>query len=29
MMQMGVYVGFPAALNGLTTAREVFNARNL
>ncbi|NRF92504.1 carboxymuconolactone decarboxylase family protein [Paenibacillus frigoriresistens] len=29
MMQMGVYVGFPAALNGLTIAREVFNARNL
>ena len=27
MMQMAVYAGFPAALNGLSAAREVF-ARN-
>lgn len=25
IMQMAVYAGFPAALNGLTAAREVFN----
>ena len=24
LMQMAVYAGFPAALNGLTAAREVF-----
>ena len=27
MMQMAVYAGFPAALNGLFAAQEVFNAR--
>jgi 4-carboxymuconolactone decarboxylase len=27
IMQMAVYAGFPAALNGLTAAREVFAAR--
>ena len=26
IMQMAVYAGFPAALNGLTAAREVFSA---
>jgi 4-carboxymuconolactone decarboxylase len=26
MIQMAVYAGFPAALNGLFTAKEVFNA---
>jgi alkylhydroperoxidase/carboxymuconolactone decarboxylase family protein YurZ len=25
---MAVYVGFPAALNGLSTAKEVFDERN-
>lgn len=25
IMQMAVYAGFPAALNGITAAREVFN----
>lgn len=28
MMQMAVYAGFPAALNGLFAAREVFAARD-
>ena len=27
MMQMAVYAGFPAALNGLFAAKEVFSAR--
>jgi 4-carboxymuconolactone decarboxylase len=27
IMQMAVYAGFPAALNGLFAAREVFAAR--
>ena len=27
IMQMAVYAGFPAALNGLAAAREVFAAR--
>lgn len=27
IMQMAVYAGFPAALNGLTAAREIFAAR--
>ncbi|HXV23224.1 MAG TPA: carboxymuconolactone decarboxylase family protein [Alphaproteobacteria bacterium] len=27
IMQMAVYAGFPAALNGLTAAKEVFAAR--
>jgi 4-carboxymuconolactone decarboxylase len=27
IMQMAVYAGFPAALNGLFAAKEVFNAR--
>jgi 4-carboxymuconolactone decarboxylase len=27
MMQMAVYAGFPAALNGLAAAKEVFAAR--
>lgn len=27
MMQMAVYAGFPAALNGLFTAKEVFSER--
>tara|TARA_Y100001951_G_scaffold104936_1_gene118704 strand:+ start:2530 stop:2844 length:315 start_codon:yes stop_codon:yes gene_type:complete len=27
MMQMAVYAGFPAALNGLAVAREVFEQR--
>jgi 4-carboxymuconolactone decarboxylase len=29
MIQMAVYAGFPAALNGLFTAKEVFDERNL
>lgn len=29
MMQMAVYAGFPAALNGLFVAKEVFAARDL
>jgi 4-carboxymuconolactone decarboxylase len=29
MMQMSVYAGFPAALNGLFLAKEVFAARTL
>jgi 4-carboxymuconolactone decarboxylase len=29
IMQMGLYAGFPAALNGLFLAKEVFAARNL
>ena len=29
MMQMAVYAGFPAALNGLTAAKEVFAQRAL
>ncbi|CCC86041.1 4-carboxymuconolactone decarboxylase [Paenibacillus polymyxa M1] len=29
MMQMAVYAGFPAALNGLNAAKEVFTTRNL
>jgi 4-carboxymuconolactone decarboxylase len=29
MMQMAVYAGFPAALNGLFAAKEVFSARAL
>ncbi|MBU6494300.1 MAG: carboxymuconolactone decarboxylase family protein [Burkholderiales bacterium] len=28
LMQMAVYAGFPAALNGLFAAREVFDARD-
>ena len=28
IIQMAVYAGFPAALNGLSAAREVFNERN-
>ena len=28
IMQMAVYAGFPAALNGLFAAREVFNERD-
>ncbi|WP_041959284.1 carboxymuconolactone decarboxylase family protein [Sulfurospirillum arsenophilum] len=28
MIQMAVYAGFPAALNGLFIAKEVFNERN-
>jgi 4-carboxymuconolactone decarboxylase len=28
IMQMAVYAGFPAALNGLYTAKEVFNERD-
>ncbi|WP_175253045.1 carboxymuconolactone decarboxylase family protein [Pseudomonas sp. BMW13] len=28
MMQMAVYAGFPAALNGLAVAREVFELRS-
>jgi len=28
IMQMAVYAGFPAALNGLFAAKEVFQARN-
>ena len=29
LMQMAVYAGFPAALNGLFAAKEVFAARDL
>ena len=29
IMQMSVYAGFPAALNGLNAAKEVFASRNL
>src|SRR5438093_5558129 len=29
MMQMAVYAGFPAALNGIFAAKEVFAERNL
>jgi 4-carboxymuconolactone decarboxylase len=29
MMQMAVYAGFPAALNGLFAAKEVFAARTV
>jgi 4-carboxymuconolactone decarboxylase len=29
IMQMAVYAGFPAALNGLFAAKEVFQARDL
>jgi len=29
LMQMAVYAGFPAALNGLFAAKEVFAARAL
>lgn len=29
MMQMSVYAGFPAALNGLSAANEVFSTRNI
>ena len=29
LMQMAVYAGFPAALNGLFAAKEVFNARGV
>ena len=29
MMQMAVYAGFPAALNGLFAAQEVFKARDV
>ena len=29
MIQMAVYAGFPAALNGLFAAKEVFAARDL
>ena len=28
MNEMAVYAGFPAAVNGLATAREVFKERN-
>lgn len=28
IMQMAVYAGFPAALNGLSAAKDVFNQRN-
>jgi 4-carboxymuconolactone decarboxylase len=28
IMQMAVYAGFPAALNGLFAAKEVFKSRN-
>ena len=28
-MQMAVYAGFPAALNGLFAAKEVFASRDL
>jgi len=27
MIQMAVYIGFPAALNGLFAAKEVFDER--
>lgn len=29
VMQMAVYAGFPAALNGLTAVREVFAERDI
>jgi 4-carboxymuconolactone decarboxylase len=29
MIQMAVYAGFPAALNGLFAAKEVFDERNV
>jgi 4-carboxymuconolactone decarboxylase len=29
IIQMAVYAGFPAALNGLSAAKEVFNERNM
>ena len=29
ILQMGVYAGFPAALNGVTAAREVFTERGI
>ena len=29
ILQMAVYAGFPAALNGVAAAREVFAARDL
>lgn len=29
IMQMAIYAGFPAALNGLFAAKEVFSERNL
>ena len=29
IIQMAVYAGFPAALNGLFAAKEVFDARNI
>ena len=29
MMQMALYAGFPAALNGLFAAKEVFAARGV
>lgn len=29
ILQMGVYAGFPAALNGIAAAREVFAARGI
>ena len=29
MIQMAVYAGFPAALNGLSTAKEVFDALDI
>lgn len=29
MMQMSVYAGFPAALNGLSITKEVFNERQI
>ena len=29
IMQMAVYAGFPASLNGLSAAREVFESRGM
>ena len=29
ILQMAVYAGFPASLNGISAAREVFNARGI
>lgn len=29
MIQMAVYAGFPAALNGIFAAKEVFDERNI
>ena len=29
IIQMAVYAGFPAALNGMTAAKEVFSERQL